>query len=342
VIPDGALAGAGFFAQFHADAWARIPGARLRAVADPDLERARAFAAKWGIPKAYARVDQMLDREKPAFLDIATRPETHRELAAQAASRGVHVLCQKPLAPDWAESAAIVEDCRAAKVRLLVHENWRWQPWYREIRRLLDDGSLGRAFHTVFTMRTGDGRGPEPYPVQPYFRKMPRFLLQETGVHFLDTWRFLLGEIRSVSCRLERLNPLIEGEDYALVQADFEGGAHGIFDANRLTGPVPAPTAMATFRLETDRAVLLMDAEGGITIADPGGPARVHEYARPTTGYKGDSVLATCRHQIECLVSGKPGESEGAAYLKTVAAVEACYRSARSGRPERPGEEPAA
>jgi predicted dehydrogenase len=133
----------------------------------------------------------------------------------------------------------MVEGCARRGVRLLIHENWRWQPWYREAKHLISQDRLGRVFHFGFRMRTGDGRGPTPYLQQPYFRDMPRLLLYETAVHFLDTFRFLGGELKSIFCQTSRINPAIQGEDYALVQASFASGAKGMIDANRISGACP-------------------------------------------------------------------------------------------------------
>ena len=89
---------------------------------------------------------------------------------------------------------------------------------------MITSSVLGRIFQVSFHMRTGDGRGPDPYPGQPYFRQMPRFLIFEVLVHFLDTFRFLAGEIRSVTCRTARVNPVIAGEDSALIHMEFVRG----------------------------------------------------------------------------------------------------------------------
>src|SRR5690606_28249875 len=145
---------------------------------------------------------------RPDFVDIITPPETHLEAVQLAAERGIHVICQKPLAPTLEESRRIVEVARDAGIRFLVHENWRWQPWYREIKRQLESGALGELFSISVRMRMGDGWQPDAYLArQPFFRTYPRLLVYETAVHFLDTFRFLGGEVESIYCRLSKRNP---------------------------------------------------------------------------------------------------------------------------------------
>jgi D-apiose dehydrogenase len=329
----GVMAGAGFFAQFHADAWRRTEGARITAIADPEEAKARAFAEKWGIPRVYSDAAAMLAAEKPDFLDIVTGPATHRALAELGASEKVTVISQKPMAPSLEDSVAMVETCTRAGVRLLVHENWRWQPWYREARRLIGAGALGRVFHIGFRMRTGDGRGANPYTVQPYFRGMRRFLIFETLVHFLDTLRFLGGEIGTLYCRTARINPIIAGEDCGILQLTFVSGAQGLIDANRISGPLPPPTAFATMQLEGDEAQIRMDDQGRLFTTRYGEAEREHQFPIPAIGYKGDSILALHRHFVECLRDGRPSESEGVAYLATVRAVFAAYESTETGLP---------
>lgn len=328
----GALIGAGYFANFQAEAWQRIAGVRIGAVVDSVPGKARAFSEKWSIGAAYESVEEMLDRERLDFADIATRPESHLALTGDVAGRGIHVICQKPMAPVWEDCVAMVEACEASGVRLLMHENWRWQPWYREAKRLLNAGALGGPFHVSFLLRTGDGRGPEPYSVQPYFRQMPRLLIYETLVHFLDTFRFLLGEMISVYCQTRRLNPVICGEDEALVQIQFANGATGLIDANRISGPVPAELAMGHFRLEGDRAMIRLTPDGYLWLTEYPHREREHRFSTTTEGYKGDSVHATQVHLADCLRSDQRCESEGREYLKTVRAVFACYRSAEIGQ----------
>lgn len=323
----GAIIGAGFFADFQAEAWQRIPVATITAVVDPLADRAQAFAARWNIPQIYADAETMLRVENPDFVDIATRPDSHLSLVELVAAQGAQVICQKPMAPTWEESVRMVEFCQRAKVRLLIHENWRWQAWYREIKKLIEHGLFGRIFHLGFCLRSGDGRGRDIYPAQPYFKEMPRLLIYETLVHFLDTFRFLSGEIETVFCQTRRINPLILGEDYAVIQVGFVNGAYGLIDANRISGPVPPDVAFGVFTLEGERAKLRMTSQGDLFITEYGQPEILHHYQKPEQGYKGDSVKAAQVHYADCLLTGKKCESEGAEYLKTVSATFACYES---------------
>jgi D-apiose dehydrogenase len=328
----GVLIGGGYFAQFQAEAWQRIPAAQIVAVADAVPDKARAFAAKFGIPRAYQSVEEALDREQPDFVDIATRPEAHRPLVQAAAGRGIHVICQKPMAPTWEDCVSMVETCEAAGVRLLMHENWRWQPWYREARRILDSGRLGCVFQLSAQWRTGDGRGEQPYAVQPYFSQMPLLLVYETLVHLLDTFRYLGGELASVYCLNRRVNPVLIGEDHSLILVTFRSGVPGLIDANRISGPVSAPPAMNSLLIEGERAMLRLSPDGRLLLTEYGQPEVPHPFPIPVEGYRGDSVRATQEHLIGCLRSGQPSESEGRDYLKTVQAVFACYRSAETGQ----------
>ena len=192
----GVTIGAGYFSRFQHEAWSRIPEVQIVAVCDQAEERARAIQEQFGIANRYTNWTEMLDREKPDFVDIITPPATHEEICAYASRRAIHIICQKPLAPTMEEATRMVETAEAASVRLMVHENFRWQPWYRKIKELQIAGTIGDFTHIHMLSRFGDGWGERAYlDRQPFFRDYPRLLIYETGVHFIDTFRFLLGEV---------------------------------------------------------------------------------------------------------------------------------------------------
>lgn len=132
--------GAGYFSRFHYEAWSRIPEVEIAAICDLSEDKAHALMSRFGIPRFYEDWREMIEHERPDFVDIITPPDTHREMCAVAAQRGVHIICQKPLAPSVETAGRIVQAVRAAGVRFMVHENWRWQPWYRQIKRIQQSG----------------------------------------------------------------------------------------------------------------------------------------------------------------------------------------------------------
>ena len=316
----GGIVGCGYFGQIQLEAWRRMPEARIVAACDLDLRRARAAA-----PAVYANVEEMLARERLDFLDVATRPDSHLPLVRLAARHGVPVICQKPMAPGWDEAVAMVESAEAAGVRLMIHENWRWQPWFREARRLIQEDAVGAPVSYRFEIRQRDGAGPHPYPNQPYFARMPRLLIYETLVHPIDTARFLFGDIATVYAQARKINPIIAGEDQAVLVTTHTGGLPGLIDGDRHSSAVPPGPAMGMSRIDGDRASLIIPASGDVFLDD----RRVWTNT-VAEGYKGDSVRATQQHFIHCLRTGEPFESEGRAYLKTFGAVEAAYESVRT------------
>ena len=222
--------GAGFFSQFHYDAWARVDGAVPIAAVDRDISKARATGLA-----AYGAAEEMLAAETPDIVDIISPPHTHFELIKLAlAHKPRAIICQKPFCESLAQARQAVALSAQAGVPLIVHENFRFQPWYRVMRAALEAGEIGAPMQLTFRLRPGDGQGPEAYlDRQPYFQQMPRFLVHETLVHWIDTFRFLFGEPSAVFADLRKLNPVIAGEDAGLVMFAYDDGRRAMIDGNR-------------------------------------------------------------------------------------------------------------
>ncbi len=327
--------GAGYFSHFQYEAWTRIPEVTIATLHDRDPVKADAVARQYGIARCYTDYREMLEQERPDFVDIITPPPTHTEIVATAARLGVNIICQKPLAPTYAEAAALVQMAEDAGVRLMVHENFRWQPWYREIKRLMTQGELGEVFSIYFRLRPGDGRGEDAYlSRQPFFRDYPRLLVYETAVHWIDTFRFLLGEVTTVYARLRRLNPVIRGEDSGQLVLGFASGATAILDANRYNENDAANPRLTFGELRVDASLghVTLDTDGALYRKPLGAPTYRHDYAWVDRGFGGDSVYALQRHFVEQFRNGGEFESTGQDYLRTIKVVEACYASAATGQ----------
>jgi len=216
-----------------------------------------------------------------------------------------------------------------------VHENFRFMPWYREAKRLIEAGSFGRLLNIGFRLRPGDGQGPRAYlDRQPYFQAMPRFLIHETAIHLIDVFRYLCGEVAGVFAHLRRLNPAIRGEDAGYVLFDFASGAAGLFDGNRLSGFAAANPrlTMGEMWLEGEAATLRLDGDGRLFVKPHQQPEREHAYAWQNQGFGGDCVFALQQHVVRHFRDGSPLENIGEAYLRNLEIEDAIYRSAESGR----------
>jgi predicted dehydrogenase len=272
----------------------------------------------------------MLDNEALDFVDIATRPDTHLAPVHAAVRRRLPAICQKPMAPSLEEAAQMAGLTKDSGVPVMIHENWRWQPWYREAKRRIEAGNIGTPITYYFRHRQRDGLGSTPYPNQPYFKEMPRLLMFETLVHYIDTARFLFGEIDGVFARTRKHNPVIKAEDGATIVLDH---AHvmGTISGNRYLNPEQPGPAMGEALLEGDESWIRIMANGDLFL---GGEI---VWRCPTQeGYKGDSVRATQQHFVDCLLSGQSFETGAKEYMATFIAVEAAYQSADSGARVRP------
>jgi D-apiose dehydrogenase len=326
----GVCVGAGYFAKFQYEAWNRTPEVTIVALCNRSQEKGQQTADEFGVEKVYTDFKTMLEIEQPDFVDIITPPETHLEYCKIAADLGVNIIVQKPLAPTLAEAKELVEYCSKKGVRLMVHENFRFQPWHREIKKLIDNQTIGEIFNLNFRMRMGDGWQKDAYMArQPYFRQMPQLLIFETGVHFIDTFRYLLGEIDSVFANLKKLNKEIAGEDAGIVFFKFKNGTTAIYDANRYNES-NADDARYTFGeclMEGSKGSIRLFNDGKITIQPLGEKEKVHEYKHQKINFAGDCVYFTQRHFVDCMLENKPFETSGEDYLKNIVVQEAVYES---------------
>ena len=229
----GVALGAGYFAPYHYEAWTRIPEAEIVAMFNPTEDRAASIMTRFGVSRYYSDWKEMIDREAPDFVDVITPPDTHEEICRYAAERGVHIICQKPLAPTFEISRRIVEFARAAGVRFMVHENFRWQPWYREIKRIQTEGLIGDFTHLLFSMRTRDGWGDEAYLArQPFFRDKAATDVDypRANVNFAGDCVYFLQR-HFVDCMLSGREFESNGDDYLqtieVVEAAYESARLG-------------------------------------------------------------------------------------------------------------------
>lgn len=326
------VVGAGYFAQLHHRAWMKASGAILGAVADRDEQA----ISPPDVPR-YHSLGDMLKREKIDILDIVTPPHTHKDIIKEAIASGIRkIICQKPFCHSLGEAQEVTALAAKQNVDLIIHENFRFQPWYRFLKAEIDKGELGQLYQFRFDLRPGDGRGDKAYlDRQPYFQKMPRFLVHETAVHFLDLFTFLFGQPLSVYADLRKLNPVIAGEDAGIIIFEYETGMRAVFDGNRHAchRSDNHRLTMGEAMFETQAASFYLDGFGAVY-------KRGHlasDKALILPAYEGDAFGGDCvsrliQDAVDRWQEGCAPENPACDYLAILALEEAVYESAAKGQ----------
>jgi predicted dehydrogenase len=319
------LIGAGWVTQYHLQAWQKLAGrAAVVAIADPSSENAAARAQQFNIGQCFSRAEDMLAERELDAVDIAAPRAFHAPLVRLVADRGLPVLCQKPLAPTLAEAEALARDVEG-RIRLMVHENWRFRAYYRDAASWIRDGRIGAVTAARLTLVTSgtlpDAHGQYPaIERQPFMRGEARMLVAEVLIHHLDTLRMLLGPLDVTAATLTQTCPDIAGEDGAVIQMRSHGGAGVSLFASFAAHGAPRSQADQLEILGKTGAIRLDDTQLRLT----GAHSETRAYDLAAT-YQG-SYDATIAHFVDALQGNAPFETSPADNLQTLRLVEDCYR----------------
>lgn len=317
------MVGAGFWARYQIAAWGEIPGVRLMSLCDRDEFKARELADEFGIPQVYASAEKMLDEQRIDFLDIATGPESHAALVAMAASRNIPVICQKPMALEYADCERMVQLCECAGVPLLIHENFRWQRPMRRIREILNQGTIGDPFRAHIQFSHGD---LSFFDRQPYLYQQPHFAMFDMGPHILDLARFFLGEPHSVYAREMSVHPRFAGDDIVSILLNFpQAQCYCELSWRIFPYEVFLEGRLGTVTSYTDGRVVVETASGVIT--ETFAP-RQFAWSDAAYGFAHESIVDTNAHLAGALRNLHAAETNGIDNLRTMRLLSCTLESA--------------
>jgi predicted dehydrogenase len=143
VTVKAAIVGSGFAATSHVDALRRLPGVEVAAVVGRTVERARAFADRFGIPQALASVEDVLADDSILTVHNCTPNDLHAEINLALLGAGKHVLSEKPLGRTADEARAQAGAAERAGVVTAVCFNYRHFPMVQQLRAVIRSGELG-------------------------------------------------------------------------------------------------------------------------------------------------------------------------------------------------------
>ena len=293
-------------------------GAEVVAVCQRDEAAARAVADKYGVPRVFARWQDMLADARPDIVVIASPPHLHREIAEAAFAGGAHVLCEKPIAMTAAEGRAMVDAAaRAGRVAMTCF-NWRFPAAMQRFHAMVEAGHVGRPFHIGarwLGARWADEAAPATWRMDR--AQAGHGAMGDMGVHVIDLLRWSFGEIARVMADAgiaypERSAPGVDrpadAEDFCTVIAELASGARATFTVSRVARGANEQTLECygsagglLYRLDREgprwyRGQLLATANGG-NLA----PVRVAA-GLPTSTGEGDQLEVTGKATIGPLV----------------------------------------
>jgi len=216
----------------YVPAIAEHPRARLAAVVAPGLNKplARQDAARHGIRYVEA-LDSVWDGDKIDAAYIGTSPDQHLTVVQELAPRGIHVLCDKPLATTLQDADRIIDLTRKHGVKLMVPFNPRYQLPVLKVKELIDGGELGELKHIHATKYGKIPRGIPGLDTSWFFDKARAGFggFGDIGIHAIDALRWLAGsEAREVYAKVDRLiHSDIALDDIGTMLIEFNNGVIG-------------------------------------------------------------------------------------------------------------------
>jgi len=309
------IIGCGNIATAHINAYSKNEDVNLTSFCDVEAERARKYADKFK-GKFYSDYKEMIEKEKLDGVSICTPPSTHKEIATTFLSRGINVLCEKPLAISTSQAKQMVDAATKNNVLLLTAFKFRFFDGVLRAKELIFRGRIGKVimFKNMFGGLVDMSRR--------WFSKREVSgggVLIDNGVHAVDLSRFLFGEVKNISARIATFAQDINVEDTARVLLEMENGVLGTID---LSWSIPYPQP---FYLE------VYGSEGSIMVGWDilrYRTSKTKKWTEIRGGFKEeDAFIKEINHFVNCIKGRETPIVSGVDGLRALEIVEAAYRS---------------
>jgi len=350
------IVGTGVIAAIHADAIALLsetglsetglsetglPPARLAAVTDVDAGGAVAFAAARGCP-AEPDLGALLARRDVDVVCVCVPSGLHAAIGVQAAKAGKHLVVEKPIDVTLEAADQLIDAARAAGVALTVISQHRFDPGLVELKRLLDDGTLGR-------LVLGEA-STKWYRAQAYYDSaawrgtyaMDGGSLMNQGVHYVDLLRWCMGPVAEVSAMCSTQAHQIEVEDTSLAVVRFVSGAVGTILSSTAAFPgfpqrLEITGTEGTVTIEDGRIVgrALAGQADPTTLAPAAEADAGPSAAADPAGVDIASHAAQLADLLDAVEGGRDPAVSGRDGRDALEIILAVYESSRTGRPVR-------
>jgi predicted dehydrogenase len=318
------------FAHHHGEAYIaslrRMANVELVGVADDDPMRGQTIAAH-NHAHYYHSYEDLLDT-RPDGVIICTENNRHRSMVEMAASRGIHILCEKPLATTLEDARAIVDVCEKAGVLLMTAFPMRFSAPLLEIKARLDHGDFGDVYCFNAT-----NQGELPTKHRAWFvdsQLAGGGAIMDHTVHLVDIMRWFTGaEAKTVYARSNRIFHAdeVQVETGALEMLTFDNDIFATIDASWSRPPYWPTWGGLTFEMVTQRGAVVVDAFR----------QNLNVYRHEWQGsqwlpWGSDSNQAMVNEFTDAIREDRPPRVTGVDGLRAVEATLAAYESDRTGK----------
>jgi len=245
------IVGYGTMGRAHAHGWALAPRVRaldaeprLRAISGRDAAAVEAAASRYGVESWTADWRKLVERPDVDVVDVCTPPGTHAEIVEAAAAAGKAVLCEKPLAVDYASARAAVAAVERAGVLGAVGFNYRRLPALALLARLVFEGAVGDVLLWRSTWLSDEFLDPAIAFDWRFERAMGASTIADLGSHLVDLALWVVGPVEEVAAQSatftrERSGRAVDVDEASSFLVRFAGGARGVFETARVCARRP-------------------------------------------------------------------------------------------------------
>jgi predicted dehydrogenase len=336
----GAIGSGFIMADVHLASYAEA-GFPVVAIASRTPANARKVAERWGIPTVHETPQALIEDPRVEILDIAFPPDQQPDLIRHAL-RQPHIkaiLAQKPIAMNMAAAKAVVEEAEAAGKILSVNQNMRFDQSMRVLKQLLDRGALGTPVIATIEMRA------IPH-WQEFLRAYDRLTLLNMSIHHLDVLRFLFGDPHSIftAVRPDPRTTFPHKDGICASTLTFPSGLMAVSLEDVWSGPrEPGFTSDIYIKWRVEGTDGLAQGTIGWPDYPAGSPSTLSYVSRTATGGEWRTPTWDTRwfphafkgtmEQLQWAVkSGTPPLLSAADNVRTMALIDAAYRSAEEHR----------
>jgi UDP-N-acetyl-2-amino-2-deoxyglucuronate dehydrogenase len=334
------ILGGGNISDTHARAARAIPGTDIVAIYGANAEKAQRLADRYGGVR-YDSLDAFLDHRPLDIVAIGSPSGLHAEQAIAAIRRGIHVLSEKPLDVTTEKVDRVIETADRQGVNVGVFFQDRLKPDIAEVKRIVASGGLGRPIFASGRVRWY--RPPEYYGTSKWRGSWALDgggALMNQAVHTVDLLQWLFGPVAHAAARTATLLHDIKVEDTAAAVLEFESGALGMIEATTSSFPgyarrLDVSGSEGTLIVEGDKLIAVdLKSNAGQTTAAAKEP--------PPENVASATVSDSVPHQrvfedfIRAIRTGSRPACDAREARPSVAIIQAIYKSAKSGKFEKP------